>query len=262
VDQSRRLHTRATSVPAEVGGQIHHALRNRALMEVPLQAKKWHICWSGSFGGSWGWRGTRETGVFSSRTPLSYATTGQRPLALKKLSMRPALVLTSRKTRKLASTAAMMVDLYLSPETKRSRGLANTIENLYVSIATKDSRTAPLPPLLCGQGPHRTPPSPPPPSDIEHAIIRYRRLFTARWELGYNAKHTSVVLVWFCPRGLNTNSKSKAIAANRVITGACRGLDSTELELGHDEVLVQRGYNGATTTLTRCYSYLVRYPCL
>ena len=42
-----------TSAPAELGGEIHNVLRNRARMQVLLQARKLHVYASGTFGAFW-----------------------------------------------------------------------------------------------------------------------------------------------------------------------------------------------------------------
>ena len=63
----RRHHTcdfreHATSAPAELGGEIHDVLRNRALIKVLLQAHKLDVYGSGTFGAFWySWGETRNT---------------------------------------------------------------------------------------------------------------------------------------------------------------------------------------------------------
>ena len=62
-----------TSAPAELGGEIHNISRSRARTQVLLQARKLHVCGSGTFGALWwpGWGG----GLPSS---------GERPVALRR----------------------------------------------------------------------------------------------------------------------------------------------------------------------------------
>ena len=43
----------ATSAPAELGGEIHSVSRNRARTQVLLQARRLHVCGSGTFDAFW-----------------------------------------------------------------------------------------------------------------------------------------------------------------------------------------------------------------
>ena len=66
--------TSLPSVPAELGGEIHHVSRNRACTKVLLQARKLHVCGSGTFGASWqGARGLTSHRIRSRQHPLRRA---------------------------------------------------------------------------------------------------------------------------------------------------------------------------------------------